>query len=181
MYSVCGLPTIGASWGVGDPTDVLTHLGKAHVTFNSKGNDFMSLLTRKHSYDKLADIPFFSGWTKDELAHIDRVAEWVSYKPLEHLIKQGTLGYEFIVVLSGEVDVIIDGHTVAELGPGDHVGEMALLDGAPRNASVVAKTEVRALLVASREFRALVANVPSLDRKLLISLTQRLRQAEPGS
>jgi CRP/FNR family cyclic AMP-dependent transcriptional regulator len=139
----------------------------------------VSLLTRKHSYDKLADIPFFFGWTKDELAHIDRVAEWVSYKPLEHLIKQGTTGYEFIVILQGDVDVVIDGHVVASLGPGDHVGEMALLDGAPRNASVIAKTDVRALLVGSREFRALVDQVPSLDRKLLISLTQRLRQAEP--
>ena len=138
----------------------------------------MSLLARKHSYDKLADIPFFAGWTKDELAHIDRVADDVTYKPLEHLIKQGTTGYEFIVILEGEVDVIIDGHVVAALGPGDHVGEMALLDGSPRNASVVAKTDVRALLVGSREFRALVDQVPSLDRKLLISLTQRLRKVE---
>ena len=139
----------------------------------------MSLLTRKHSYDKLADIPFFHNWTKDELAAVDKVAEWVDYAPLEHLIKQGTTGYEFLVILAGEVDVVIDGHVIATLGPGDHVGEMALLDGAPRNASVIAKTPVRALLVGSREFRALVHQVPSLDRQLLISLTRRLRQAEP--
>lgn len=138
----------------------------------------MSLLTRKHSYDKLADIPFFAGWTQDELAHVDRVAEWVDYQPLEHLIKQGATGYEFIVILAGEVDVAIDGHVVAHLGPGDHVGEMALLDGSPRNASVIARTPVRAMLVGSREFRALVDQVPSLDRKLLISLTQRLRANE---
>lgn len=135
----------------------------------------MSLLTRKHSYTKLADIPFFRGWTNDELAHIDRVADMVAYKPQEPLIKQGTTGYEFIVILEGQVDVVIDGHVVATLGPGDHVGEMALLDGSPRSATVVAKTPVRALLVGSREFRALVDQVPSLDRKLLISLTQRLR------
>jgi CRP-like cAMP-binding protein len=135
----------------------------------------MSPLTRKHSYDKLVDLPFFSGWTKDELAAVDRVAEWVEYAPQAQLIKQGTTGYEFIVILSGEVDVIIDDQVIATLGPGDHVGEMALLDGQPRNASVIAKSEVRALLVGSREFRALVDQVPSLDRKLLISLTQRLR------
>jgi CRP/FNR family cyclic AMP-dependent transcriptional regulator len=139
----------------------------------------VSLLTRKHSYDKLADIPFFAGWSSSELAHIDRVAEWVDYQPLEHLIKQGTAGYEFLVILSGEVDVIVDGQVVASLGAGDHVGEMALLDGKPRNASVVAKTQVRALLVQSQQFRALVDTVPSLDRKLLVSLTQRLRQAAP--
>lgn len=67
---------------------------------------------------------------------------------------------EFIVILSGQVDVFIDGHVVATLGAGDHIGERALLDGSPRNASVVAKTDVRAPLV---------------------SLTQRLRQVElPG-
>jgi CRP/FNR family cyclic AMP-dependent transcriptional regulator len=135
----------------------------------------MALFARKHSYDKLADIPFFSGWTGDELAHVDRVAEYVSYKGGERLIKQGTTGYEFIVILEGEVQVTIDGDVVADLGAGDHVGEMALLDGSPRNATVVAKGPVRALLVGAREFRALVALVPSLDRKLLISLTQRLR------
>ena len=135
----------------------------------------MSLLGRKHSYDKLADLPFFSGWTKDELGAVDRVAEWVDYPPAAELIKQGATGYEFIVILAGEVDVIVDDHVIAVLGPGDHVGEMALLDGQPRNASVVAKTPVRALLVGAREFRALVDQVPSLDRKLLISLTQRLR------
>ena len=138
----------------------------------------MSRLARKHSYDKLADIPFFAGWTGDELAAVDRVADYVTYAPLEHLIMQGTTGYEFIVILAGEVDVILDGQVIATLGAGDHVGEMALLDGAPRNASVVAKQEVRALLVGSREFRGLLATTPSLDRKLLVSLTRRLRSAE---
>ncbi len=136
----------------------------------------MSLLGRKHSYAKLADVPFFDGWSKEELAHVDRVAEWVDYRPGETLIKQGTTGYEFIVILEGDVDVAVDGQTIAELGPGDHVGEMALLDGSPRNATVTAKTAVRALLVGSREFRGLVDQVPSLDRKLLVSLTRRLRE-----
>ncbi len=135
----------------------------------------MSLFARKHSYDKLADIPFFDGWTGDELAAVDRVADYVSYWPGEALIKQGTTGYEFIVILEGEVDVQVDGQTVATLGAGDHVGEMALLSNHPRNATVLAKDKVRALLVGAREFRALVDTTPSLDRKLLTSLTQRLR------
>lgn len=138
----------------------------------------MSLLHRKHSYDALADIPFFAGWSKDELAHVDRVAERVTYSAGEALIKQGSAGYEFIVILEGTVDVVIDGEKVASLGPADHVGEMALLDGQPRSASVVATSAVRALLVGVREFRALVDQVPSLDRRLLASLTQRLRAHE---
>jgi CRP-like cAMP-binding protein len=135
----------------------------------------MSLFARKHSYDKLADIPFFDGWTKDELAQVDRVADYVAYSQGEELITQGTTGYEFIVILEGEVEVKVDGDTIATLGPGDHVGEMALLSNNPRNATVVAKNKVRALLVGAREFRALVDLSPSLDRKLLTSLTARLR------
>jgi len=135
----------------------------------------MSLFSRKHSYDKLADVPFFDGWTGDELAQVDRVADYVNYGAGEALIKQGTAGYEFIVILEGEVEVSVDGQVVATLGPGDHVGEMALLSNSPRNATVTAKDKVRALLVGSREFNALVAVSPSLDKKLLISLTKRLR------
>ena len=135
----------------------------------------MSLFARKHSYDKLAEIPFFEGWTSDELAHVDQVADYVSYKAGEPLIKQGTTGYEFIVILEGEVEVRVDSDVVATLGAGDHVGEMALLSNNPRNATVVAKNDVRALLVGAREFRALVDLAPSLDKKLLASLTQRLR------
>lgn len=135
----------------------------------------MSLFSRKHSYDKLADIPFFDGWTGEELAQVDKVADHVSYAPGEALIKQGTAGYEFIVILEGEVDVTVDGQVIATLGPGDHVGEMALLSNSPRNASVTAKDKVRALLVGSREFSALVSVSPSLDKKLLTSLTKRLR------
>lgn len=137
----------------------------------------MALFARKHGYDKLADVPFFKGWTSDELAQIDRVGDYVSYQAGEPLIKQGATGYEFIVILEGEVEVSIDGELVATLGAGDHVGEMALLDGAPRNATVTATGNVRALLVGAREFRALVDQAPSLDRKLLISLTQRLRNS----
>ena len=135
----------------------------------------MSLFARKHSYDKLADVPFFEGWTGEELAQVDRVADYVSYKPGERLIKEGTTGYEFIVILEGEVEVQHDGDVIATLGAGDHVGEMALLSNEKRNATVVAKGEVRALLVGAREFRALVDLAPSLDKKLLASLTQRLR------
>ena len=139
----------------------------------------MSLLARTHSHAALVDLPFFHGWTRDELAALDRVVEWVEFAPGEHLVKQGTAGYELFILLAGEVDVLIDGHCITSLGAGDHVGEVALLDGAPRNASVVARSGVRALLVGSREFHALVDQVPSLDRKLLLSLARRLRQATP--
>lgn len=135
----------------------------------------MSLFARKHSYNKLAEIPFFDGWTGEELEQVDRVADYVTYRAGEALIKQGTTGYEFIVILEGEVEVKVDNEVIATLGAGDHVGEMALLSNNPRNATVVAKDAVRALLVGVREFRALVELAPSLDRKLLTSLTARLR------
>lgn len=136
-------------------------------------------MRNRNTYSELSDLPFFRGWTKDELSQIDRVAERVSYVPGEALIRENRTGLEFIVVLEGEIDVSVGGTNVATLGPGDHVGEMALLDGTRTSATVTAVTPVKALLVGSREFQALLQQVPTLDRKLLVSLTRRLR--EPAS
>ena len=131
-------------------------------------------MTRR-SHEALEKLPFFAGWTKDELTAVDKVADEVTFAPGELLMKQGNVAYEFIVIIDGTVGIEHDGEQIASLGPGEHVGEMALLDGGVRSATVVARTEVKALLVGSREFRALVAKLPSLDRQLLKSLTRRLR------
>lgn len=124
----------------------------------------------------MSELPFFRGWTKEELGYLDRVAERVTYEPGETLIREGRTGLEFIVILEGDVQVAVAGEPVAMLGAGDHVGEMALLDGSRTSATVTATTPVRALLVESRAFRGLLDMAPSLDRKLLISLTRRLRE-----
>lgn len=64
------------------------------------------------------------------------------------------------------------------MGPGDFLGEMSLLDGQPRSATVTAETPVRLLVIGQREFYTLLAEVPSVVRKLLVELSRRVRRAE---
>jgi CRP/FNR family transcriptional regulator/CRP/FNR family cyclic AMP-dependent transcriptional regulator len=64
------------------------------------------------------------------------------------------------------------------IGPGEFFGEMSLLDGQPRSATVVADTPMRMLVIPRREFVTLLREVPSLTERILIALCQRLRHAE---
>jgi CRP/FNR family transcriptional regulator, cyclic AMP receptor protein len=82
------------------------------------------------------------------------------------------------VVVSGTVRVEIGGQNVATLGPGEFFGEMSLLDGGPRTATVVAETDVVVEVIGQREFSALIEDTPHLAKKLLIGLARRLRAAD---
>lgn len=138
----------------------------------------MSLITRSRSYDRLVDVPFFAGWTPEEVAHVERVADYAEFPAGSPVLPVGSERYEFVVLLEGEVDISLDDYLIARLGPGDHVAELALLDGSPRSASATALTPVRAVRVEAERFSRLASTMPSLDRKLLLSLTQRLRANE---
>jgi len=82
------------------------------------------------------------------------------------------------MILSGDVRVVRGGRTVARLGPGDFFGEMALIDGGPRTATVTADSEVSTFSIASWDFRALVMKRPGMSWSLLLSVTERLRDAQ---
>jgi CRP-like cAMP-binding protein len=87
---------------------------------------------------------------------------------------QGGLGREFVVVLEGTVDVVIDGEVVAQCGPGEFFGEIALLEGRPRNASVVAKDDVVVDVIGRGEFSSLLNDRPEIDKKVRAAMAQRL-------
>jgi CRP-like cAMP-binding protein len=94
------------------------------------------------------------------------------------LAKEGTYGHEFMVIVAGRAQVVAQGRGLAELGPGEFFGEIALLDGGPRTASVIAVTDLVVEVITQRDFNGLVARAPSLDRKLLAGLARRLREAD---
>ena len=93
----------------------------------------------------LGRIRFFDGWTSDELDHFARVARRVSFAAGERLIVEGEQGVGFLVLIAGEVEVTSGKRLLARLGPGDHAGELSLLDGSPTSANVVALSPVEAL------------------------------------
>ena len=135
---------------------------------------------RRHDsdLDHLAAIPLFGGCTKDELQLISQKAERVTFSPGQVLTKQGSLGYEFFVITEGEAEVSRDGTVVATLGPGQYAGELALLDREPRNATVTAITDMKVILLGYQEFWSVLSAAPGLDKKLLIKMAKRLRNAE---
>jgi CRP-like cAMP-binding protein len=87
-------------------------------------------------------------------------------------------GDEFFLILDGTASVDVAPETRVSLGPGAFFGEMSLLDGGPRSATIVAETPVRLLVISRRNFSVLLEDVPGLTQSLLVTLSRRVRQAE---
>ena len=96
------------------------------------------------------------------------------------LTRQGGLGEEFLIIVDGSARVERDGKSIARLDAGDFFGEMSLIDGKPRSATVIAQTPITLLVVDSRSFRSLLEGVPGLRKKISVSLCERLRKADAG-
>src|SRR3954453_2763735 len=124
----------------------------------------------------LSEVPLFSACTDRELDRLARHAELVDFRAGDVLMSEGEAGHEFFVVVDGEVGVTSGGETLAKLGPGAYVGELALLDPGPRTATVTALRDTTAVLLASPEFYAAVEESPVLARKLLAGMAHRLRE-----
>jgi CRP/FNR family cyclic AMP-dependent transcriptional regulator len=131
-----------------------------------------------HKLDALETVGMFRGCTKKELRSIAGLCTPLSVEPGFVLTTQGGPGGECFVIGDGHATVVIDGRTVAEVGPGESVGEMSLLDGGRRSATVTAITPMSLYVVSANEFTALLQESPSIDRKIMTSLARRLRYAE---
>jgi CRP-like cAMP-binding protein len=128
--------------------------------------------------ERLGGMPVFAACTKKELRLIGAQAEDVTFAPGKTLVKEGELGSELFLIVDGKASVSVKGRKVADLGPGDHFGELALLDPSPRDATVTAATSLEALVVGRREFASLLSGSPTLARNLLIAMARRLRDAD---
>jgi CRP-like cAMP-binding protein len=126
----------------------------------------------------LAAVPLFSGCSDEELEEISRLGTVIDTTAGAHLTTQGRAGHEFILLRSGTADCVRDGEVVARFGPGDYFGELALLDGGIRTATVVATSDVEILVLSHGEFNDLLDRAPSIARKLLVELAGRQRRAD---
>ena len=97
------------------------------------------------------------------------------------LVSEGEAGHEFFVIIEGEARVSRQGRKVATIGAGAAFGELALLEKAPRNATVVADTDMELVVLGQREFAGLIDEVPGFARKLLAGMAHRLREADARS
>lgn len=127
----------------------------------------------------LAKVPMFSTCNKRDLAWIARLTEEIEVDEGKVLTQQGKPGVECFVVVDGKAKASIRGRRSVSLGPGSFFGEMSLLDGGPRSATVTAEGPMRLLVLDSRGFSSLM-DVPTVRRKVMTVMAERLREAERG-
>jgi CRP-like cAMP-binding protein len=126
----------------------------------------------------LKTIWLFSSCTASELRKIRSSLDEVEVPAGKVLVEEGRIGMEFFIIVSGVAAVTREGKKVATLGPGGHFGELALLDRRPRSASVVSETEMDLLVLSQRQFNSLLTSVPTISRKMLAAMANRLREAD---
>jgi CRP/FNR family cyclic AMP-dependent transcriptional regulator len=126
-------------------------------------------------------VPLFRASSQRELAAIARVSNEVKAEAGRVLCNQGDVGHEFFLILDGEATVRRHGEKVATLGPAAFFGELALLTGYPRNATITAATDMTLLVLNRREFAGLIDSLPALAHKLLAGLAERLGEADAQS
>ena len=132
-------------------------------------------MAQQDATTRLAQVPIFSECTKRELTIIGRAAKEVSHREGTVIAREGERGVGLFLILEGQCKVTIGGKTKAKLGPGDFFGEVALLDGGPRTATVTALTPVRLVGITGWVFRGLLMEHPAIALKTLEAVAGRLR------
>ncbi|MCX7620105.1 MAG: cyclic nucleotide-binding domain-containing protein [Acidimicrobiales bacterium] len=126
----------------------------------------------------LAEVPLFSTCSTRDLQKIAKAADELQVDEEREIVTQGATGHEAFIIVDGTVAVKRNGRRVATLGPGDCFGELALLDGGPRTASVITESPVTLLVLGQREFAALIDEVPGLAHKIMVALARRIRELD---
>jgi CRP-like cAMP-binding protein len=126
----------------------------------------------------LKKVPLFNNLSKRHLREIGKHADQVQVETGKVLAEQGKTGWEFIFIVDGKARIEKDGKVVRQLSGGDFFGEIALIDGKPRTATVTADADMTLLVVHKTSFDHLLDTIPGLQKKILISLCDYLRRAE---
>jgi CRP/FNR family cyclic AMP-dependent transcriptional regulator len=126
----------------------------------------------------LAQVPLFSGVKPKELQKLGRRMTERSFNEGDEITTEGKSGIGFFVIEDGEASVSVGGKIVRTLGPGEHFGEVALIDSGPRSATIIASTDLRCRGMSAWEFRPFVEEHPEVAWSLLETLVGRLREAQ---
>jgi CRP/FNR family cyclic AMP-dependent transcriptional regulator len=131
--------------------------------------------------ETLARVPLFSGVKPKELKKLGKRMTERSFNEGDEITKEGESGIGFFVIEHGNATVSVGGSIVRTLGPGEHFGEIALIDSGPRSATIIAGTDLRCRGMSAWEFRPFVEEHPEVAWGLLETLVGRLRAAEGAS
>lgn len=125
---------------------------------------------------RLASIELFEGLSADELNRVGELVDQVDAEEGAILTEQGKPGQKCYVIIEGTAAVVVGGERLTTLGPGELVGEMALIDNRPRSATVRATTPMKLLSLDVKSFRTLLDELPSANRAVMAKLTDRIRR-----
>jgi CRP-like cAMP-binding protein len=126
----------------------------------------------------LKNVPLFRGLSQRQVEQIARLADELEVPAGRRLASAGDTGHELFIIVDGQATVSTKDRRTVKLGPGEFFGEMSLIDGGPRSATVDAVTLMKLLVVGHREFWELLNEAPPLAGKIMRALSQRLRDAE---
>ncbi len=134
-------------------------------------------MSTKETISRLQQVPLFSGCSQRELRTIAHGIRDIDHPEGSVIAREGEPGVGLFVIADGTADVSIGGKKRATLGPGDFFGEIALLDGGPRTATVTSTSEIKLLGLTEWVFRGLMQEHPSIALKTLQAMAGRLRSA----
>jgi CRP/FNR family transcriptional regulator, cyclic AMP receptor protein len=135
-----------------------------------------------HTDEKLELLkrtPLLAGLGRKDIEEVGRLADEVDLKADHVLMREGDLGREFFVIVEGKVRIDKGGRTIRSMGPGEFVGDIALVTERPRTATATTETPCRLLVLGHREFHQLMDQYPSIRLSVLESMAVRLRDLEP--
>jgi len=129
----------------------------------------------------LKTVPLFSTLNKRQLLEIAKHSDKVKIDAGKVIAREGEKGTDFFMIIAGKVQVKKGRKIIRNLKGGEYFGEISLIDGEPRTASVIAETDINILLVHHKSFDHLIETVPGLQKKIMISLCTYLRRAEKAN
>lgn len=126
----------------------------------------------------LAAVPLFEGLSRRHLRKVAALAELADFMEGASIVREGESGDSFYVALAGQAKVVVKGRTVHRVLPGDHFGEISLLDGGERTATVTAETPMTLLMIQRKNFLKALEQDPEVGISLLESLARTIRRVD---
>jgi CRP-like cAMP-binding protein len=127
--------------------------------------------------DRLRRIPLFEGLSDHDYERLERWTDEIDVPANKHLVNEGAYPHEFMVIEVGSAEVTHDDRHLADLGPGDFFGEIALLLDVPRTATVVASSDVTLVVMHERDFRAMEEDIPTVRNRINAIMEERRARA----
>jgi CRP-like cAMP-binding protein len=163
--------------------ELVTRILDGSISYTPRGEPrgrsfFGGRISQDDKIERLEDVNLLAGCSRRQLRAIARISEVIEVPAATVLARAGTAGDEFFLILDGSARVEVSPRKRSRLEPGQYFGEMSLLDGGPRSASVIAETPLRLLVIKRRDFTTLLREAPELTQSLLATLSQRVRHAE---